>query len=47
MAMSGSGACVFAEFATGLAAQTAFEQIPGIGKALYKRADCHPHQSIE
>ena len=27
-AMSGSGACVFAEFATELAAQTAFEQIP-------------------
>lgn len=48
-AMSGSGACVFAEFATGLAAQTAFEQIPGDMKGFVaKGLDCHPmYQSIE
>lgn len=48
-AMSGSGACVFAEFATELAAQTAFEQIPGDMKGFVaKGLDCHPmYQSIE
>lgn len=48
-AMSGSGACVFAEFATGLAAQAAFEQIPGDMKGFVaKGLDCHPmYQSIE
>lgn len=48
-AMSGSGACVFAEFKTGLAAQTAFEQIPGDMKGFVaKGLDCHPmYQSIE
>lgn len=48
-AMSGSGACVFAEFTTELAAQTAFEQIPGDMKGFVaKGLDCHPmYQSIE
>ncbi len=42
-AMSGSGACVFAEFTTELAAQTAFEQIPDNMKGLVaKGLDFHP-----
>lgn len=48
-AMSGSGACVFAEFATELAAQTAFAQIPDDMKGFVaKGLDCHPmHKSVE
>lgn len=42
-AMSGSGACVFAEFETGSAAQSAFEQIPGNMKGFVaKGLDLHP-----
>ena len=42
-AMSGSGACVFAEFATELAARTAFEQIPDDMKGFVaKGLDSHP-----
>lgn len=48
-AMSGSGACVFAEFATELAARTAFEQIPDDMKGFVaKGLDGHPmHKSME
>ncbi len=48
-AMSGSGACVFAEFATELAARTAFEQIPNDMKGFVaKGLDGHPmHKSAE
>lgn len=48
-AMSGSGACVFAEFATELAARTAFEQIPDDMKGFVaKGLDNHPmHKSME
>ena len=48
-AMSGSGACVFAEFATELAVQTAFEQIPDDMKGFVaKGLDCHPmHKPME
>lgn len=48
-AMSGSGACVFAEFATELAAQTAFEQIPDDMKGFVVRGlDYHPmHKSMK
>jgi len=48
-AMSGSGACVFAEFATELAAQTAFAKIPdGMKGFVAKGLDCHPmHKSVE
>jgi 4-diphosphocytidyl-2-C-methyl-D-erythritol kinase len=46
-AMSGSGACVFAEFATELAAQTAFEQIPEDMKGFVaKGLDCHPMHKL-
>ncbi|WP_297325454.1 4-(cytidine 5'-diphospho)-2-C-methyl-D-erythritol kinase [Nitrosomonas sp.] len=42
-AMSGSGACVFAEFVTELAAQTAFEKIPDDMKGFVaKGLDFHP-----
>lgn len=42
-AMSGSGACVFAEFATELGAQAAFEQIPDNMKGFVaKGLDFHP-----
>ena len=48
-AMSGSGGCVFAEFATELAARTAFEQIPDDMKGFVaKGLDGHPmHKSME
>ncbi|MBP6057927.1 MAG: 4-(cytidine 5'-diphospho)-2-C-methyl-D-erythritol kinase [Nitrosomonas sp.] len=48
-AMSGSGACVFAEFATESAARTAFEQIPDDMKGFVaKGLDDHPmHKSME
>lgn len=48
-AMSGSGACVFAEFATELAARTAFEQIPAEMKGFVaKGLDDHPiHKSMK
>lgn len=48
-AMSGSGACVFAEFATESAARTAFEQIPdGMKGFVAKGLDDHPmHKSME
>lgn len=48
-AMSGSGACVFAEFATELAAQTAFEKIPDDMKGFVaKGLDFHPlHRPME
>lgn len=48
-AMSGSGACVFAEFATESAARTAFEQIPDDMKGFVaKGLDGHPmHKSME
>lgn len=47
-AMSGSGACVFAEFATEQAARAAFEQIPGDMKGFVaKGLDCHPmHKTL-
>ncbi|HRB28719.1 MAG TPA: 4-(cytidine 5'-diphospho)-2-C-methyl-D-erythritol kinase [Nitrosomonas sp.] len=42
-AMSGSGSCVFAEFSTLTAAQTAFEQIPeDMTGFLAKGLECHP-----
>lgn len=42
-AMSGSGACVFAEFTNEHAARTAFEQIPDDMQGfLAKGLDCHP-----
>ena len=42
-AMSGSGSCVFAEFSTLMAAQTAFEQIPeDMTGFLAKGLECHP-----
>ncbi len=42
-AMSGSGACVFAEFSTEVAAQTAFEQIPDNMRGFVaKGLDSHP-----
>lgn len=42
-AMSGSGACVFAEFATEQAARAAFERIPdGMTGFVAKGLDCHP-----
>jgi 4-diphosphocytidyl-2-C-methyl-D-erythritol kinase len=47
-AMSGSGACVFAEFATERAARAAFEQIPDDMKGFVaKGLDCHPmHKTL-
>ncbi|MDV6345935.1 4-(cytidine 5'-diphospho)-2-C-methyl-D-erythritol kinase [Nitrosomonas sp. Is35] len=47
-AMSGSGACVFAEFATEQAARAAFEQIPDDMKGFVaKGLDCHPmHKAL-
>ena len=47
-AMSGSGACVFAEFATEQAARAAFEQIPDDMKGFVaKGLDCHPmHKNL-
>ena len=47
-AMSGSGACVFAEFATEQAARAAFEQIPDDMKGFVaKGLDCHPmHKTL-
>lgn len=46
-AMSGSGACVFAEFATERAARAAFEQIPDDMKGFVaKGLDCHPMHKI-
>lgn len=47
-AMSGSGACVFAEFATERAARAAFEQIPDDMKGFVaKGLDCHPmHKAL-
>lgn len=47
-AMSGSGACVFAEFATEQAARAAFEQIPDDVKGFVaKGLDCHPmHKTL-
>lgn len=47
-AMSGSGACVFAEFATERAARAAFEQIPDDIKGFVaKGLDCHPmHKTL-
>jgi len=42
-AMSGSGSCVFAEFATEQAARAAFEQIPDdMNGFVAKGLDCHP-----
>jgi 4-diphosphocytidyl-2-C-methyl-D-erythritol kinase len=48
-AMSGSGACVFAEFATELAARTAFEQMPAEMKGFVaKGLNDHPiHRSMK
>jgi 4-diphosphocytidyl-2-C-methyl-D-erythritol kinase len=48
-AMSGSGACVFAEFATELAARAAFEQMPAEMKGFVaKGLDDHPiHESMK
>ena len=48
-AMSGSGACVFAEFATEMAARTAFEQIPAEMKGFVAEGlDDHPiHKSMK
>lgn len=48
-AMSGSGGCVFAEFATEFAAQTTYEQIPDDMKGFVaKGLDYHPmHKSME
>lgn len=48
-AMSGSGACVFGEFATESAARTALEQIPDDMKGfIAKGLDCHPmHKLME
>ena len=47
-AMSGSGACVFAEFATERAARAAFEQIPDDMQGFVaKGLDCHPmHKTL-
>lgn len=46
-AMSGSGACVFAEFATEQAAQAAFERIPTDMKGFVaKGLDCHPMHTL-
>ncbi|UJP00425.1 MAG: 4-(cytidine 5'-diphospho)-2-C-methyl-D-erythritol kinase [Nitrosomonas sp.] len=47
-AMSGSGACVFAEFATEQAARVAFERIPTDMKGFVaKGLDCHPmHKTL-
>ena len=47
-AMSGSGACVFAEFATEQAARAAFERIPDDMKGFVaKGLDCHPmHKAL-
>ena len=48
-AMSGSGACVFAEFATEQEAQTAFAQLPaGMKGFVAKGLKCHPmYRSME
>lgn len=48
-AMSGSGSCVFAEFATELSAQAAYEQIPDDMEGFVaKGLDYHPmHKSME
>ncbi|MBX9916467.1 MAG: 4-(cytidine 5'-diphospho)-2-C-methyl-D-erythritol kinase [Nitrosomonas sp.] len=47
-AMSGSGACVFAEFATEQAARAAFERIPDDMKGFVaKGLECHPmHKAL-
>ena len=43
--MSGSGACVFAEFASEAAAQAVFECIPDSMTGFMARGlDCHPMQ---
>ncbi|TXI17448.1 MAG: 4-(cytidine 5'-diphospho)-2-C-methyl-D-erythritol kinase [Nitrosomonas sp.] len=49
VSMSGSGACVFAEFPTESAARTAYQQVPGNMKAFVaKGLDFHPiNKSLE
>lgn len=46
-AMSGSGACVFSEFASEAAARAVFEHIPdGMAGFMARGLDCHPMQQI-